>query len=75
MSACVGERRDVAGRPSPTHAAFARPEGGGFNSTLSAGTVVLATPLANGQSINIHFLLGIQATGRYKFYLNVEVLP
>jgi uncharacterized protein len=49
--------------------------GGGFNSTLSAGTVTLGTPLANGASINVRFLLGIQQTGTYKFYINIEALP
>ena len=53
----------------------AQANGGGFNSTLSAGTVALATPVANGGSINVQFLLGIQQTGRYRFYINVEVLP
>jgi hypothetical protein len=52
-----------------------QPNGGGFNSTLSAGTVALATPIANGQSINVRFLLGIQQTGTFKFFVNVEVLP
>jgi hypothetical protein len=52
-----------------------QPNGGGFNSTLSAGTVTLGTPLANGASINLHFLLGIQQTGRYKFFINIEALP
>ena len=52
-----------------------QPNGGGFNSTLSAGTVTLGTPIASGQSINVHFLLGIQQTGRFKFLVNVEVLP
>src|SRR5918998_599047 len=49
--------------------------GGGFNSTLSAGTVTLATPLANGASIDLRFLLGIQQTGNFKFWINVEALP
>ena len=49
--------------------------GGGFNSTLSAGTVTLGTPLANGASVNVRFLLGIQQTGTYKFFINVEALP
>jgi hypothetical protein len=49
--------------------------GGGFNSTLSAGTVTLGTPLANGASINVRFLLGIQQTGTFKFFFNVEALP
>ena len=49
--------------------------GGGFNSTLSAGTVTLGTPLANGASINLRFLLGIQQTGTFKFFFNIEALP
>ena len=52
-----------------------QPNGGGFNSSLSAGTVTLGTPLANGASINVLFLLGIQQTGSFKFYVNVEALP
>jgi len=52
-----------------------QPNGGGFNSTLSAGTVTLATPLANGASIDVRFLLGIQDTGSFRFYVNIEALP
>ncbi len=52
-----------------------QPNGGAFNSTFSAGTVTLGTPLANGASINVHFLLGIQQTGTFKFFFNVEALP
>jgi hypothetical protein len=52
-----------------------QPNGGGFNSSMSAGTITLGTPLANGASINVRFLLGIQQTGNFKFYLNVEALP
>jgi hypothetical protein len=52
-----------------------QPNGGGFNSSMSAGTVTLATPLANGASIDVRFLLGIQQTGSYKFFVNLEVLP
>ena len=52
-----------------------QPNGGGFNTTLSAGTVTLGTPLANGASINLQFLLGIQQTGNFKIYVNVEALP
>jgi hypothetical protein len=52
-----------------------QPNGGGFNSTLSAGTVTLAAPIPNGGSINVQFLLGIQATGTFKFFVNLEVLP
>ena len=52
-----------------------QPNGGAFNSTLSAGTVTLGTPLANGASIDVRFALGIQQTGNFKFFVNVEALP
>ncbi len=52
-----------------------QPNGGGFNSSMSAGTVTLGTPLANGASVNVRFLLGIQQTGTFKFLINVETLP
>lgn len=51
-----------------------QPNGGGFNSSLSSDTITLATPLAAGESINLHFLFGIQQTGSFKFYFNVELL-
>ena len=52
-----------------------QPNGGGFNSSLSAGTVTLGTPLANGASINLQFLMGLQQTGSFKVYVNIEALP
>ena len=52
-----------------------QPNGGGFNSSLSAGVVTLATPLANGASIDLRFLMGLQQTGTFKLYVNVEALP
>ena len=53
----------------------AQPNGGGQNATMSAGTITLATPLANGASINLHFLTGIQQNGAFRFFINVEALP
>lgn len=52
-----------------------QPNGGGFNSSMSAGVVTLATPIANGASLDVRFLLGIQQTGSFKFFINVEALP
>jgi hypothetical protein len=49
--------------------------GGGFNGTLSAGTITLGTPLANGASIDVRFLLGVQQSGTFRFFINVEALP
>ena len=59
------------GPPPPVQ----QPNGGGFNSSLSAGTVTLATPIANGASINLRFMLGVQETGLFKIYMNIEALP
>jgi hypothetical protein len=53
----------------------AQPNGGGLNSTLSAGTVTLAAPLGAGAKINIQFLLGIQQSGFFQFYVFIEALP
>jgi hypothetical protein len=52
-----------------------QPNGGGFNSSLSAGVVTLGTPIANGASIDLRFLMGLQQTGLFKVYVNVEALP
>lgn len=52
-----------------------QPNGGGFNSSMSAGIVTLATPIANGASVDVRFLLGIQQTGSFKFFFNIEALP
>ena len=49
--------------------------GGGLNSSLSAGIITMAAPLASGASINVHFLLGVQTSGNYRFFVNVEALP
>jgi hypothetical protein len=49
--------------------------GGAHNSSMSAGTITLGTPLAPGASINLQFLLGVQQTGSFKFFFNIEALP
>ncbi len=48
-----------------------QPLGGGYNTS----TVTLATPLAPGASLNLQFVLGVQSTGSFKFFFNVEALP
>lgn len=51
-----------------------QPSGGGFNSSLSADTVTLDTPLQPGESINVRFVLGVQKSGSFRFFVNVEAL-
>jgi hypothetical protein len=52
-----------------------QPNGGGWNSSWSSNSVTLGTPLANGASIDVRFLMGLQQTGRFKLGLLVETLP
>ena len=52
-----------------------QPNGGAFNSSYSAGTITLATPLLAGASVNVNFLLGVAQTGQFRFFINVEALP
>ncbi len=37
--------------------------------------VTVGTPIANGASINVQFVLGVQQSGNYRFFINVEALP
>jgi predicted extracellular nuclease len=52
-----------------------QPNGGGYNSTLSVGTVTLANPIIAGDSINVQFLLGVEQTGSFRFFVIIEALP
>ena len=52
-----------------------QPNGGGLNSTLSVDSVSPASPLLNGASINVQFLLGLQQTGCYHFAVIAESWP
>ncbi|MFL6257243.1 MAG: hypothetical protein ACJ74T_19720 [Pyrinomonadaceae bacterium] len=72
-SACPGNTCTV--QQTTLETPPAQPNGGGFNSTLSAGSVTLGTPIAPGGQLNVQFLLGIQQTGTFRFFVNIEVLP
>jgi hypothetical protein len=49
--------------------------GGGWNSTLSLDDVTPTTPLYPNQSISLQFLVGIQQSGYFRFFIVVEALP
>ena len=51
-----------------------QPSGGGYNATLAAGTVTLTAPLANGATVDLQFVVGVQQTGTFRFFLNVEAV-
>jgi hypothetical protein len=42
---------------------------------MTTGVINLGSPLAPGASINLQFLLGVQSTGSFKFFFNIEALP
>lgn len=52
-----------------------QPNGGAMNSLLSVGQITLFNALQPGNSIDVHFLLGVQQTGTFRFYVNIEVFP
>ncbi|MCA1635739.1 MAG: hypothetical protein LC802_19140, partial [Acidobacteria bacterium] len=52
-----------------------QPFGGAWNSSMNVGFITLANPLPNTQSVSVQFLLGVQQTGNFKFFINIESLP
>ena len=49
--------------------------GGGFNSTFSVGTISLASPLANGATVDVNFTSNIMQAGNFRYLIIVEALP
>jgi len=52
-----------------------QPNGAAFNSNASSDTITLPTPLTAGNTIFVNFLLGVQQTGNFRFFVNIETLP
>jgi uncharacterized repeat protein (TIGR01451 family) len=53
----------------------AQATGGGLNSSLAAGIITLAAPLAPGASVNLRFLFGVEQTGDYEIAFVLEASP
>ncbi|HEX8354360.1 MAG TPA: endonuclease/exonuclease/phosphatase family protein, partial [Pyrinomonadaceae bacterium] len=50
-----------------------QPNGGALNSSLGVGVINLGgATLQNGETVNVQFLLGVEKTGSFRFYINVE---
>lgn len=49
-----------------------QPQGGGWNSELLVDSVDGGAPLAPGASVNVQILLGVEQSGAYRFFVNVE---
>ncbi len=50
----------------------AQPLGGGLHSTLAVGSITTGAPLAPGATVNVQFVVGVQAGGSFRFLVNVE---
>jgi CSLREA domain-containing protein len=48
--------------------------GGGYNTSLSVGTITLSKPLATGATVNVQFLLGVRQPGNFRILVNVETV-
>ncbi|MCA1817019.1 MAG: cadherin-like domain-containing protein [Acidobacteria bacterium] len=51
-----------------------QPNGGGLNSTVTAGAFTLGTPLANGAVADVTFRLGVKQGGSFRFFVIVEAV-
>jgi uncharacterized repeat protein (TIGR01451 family) len=52
-----------------------QPNGGGFNSTVTANSVTPGAPLLANASINVDFRAGIEQSGCYRYVVIVEAFP
>lgn len=50
----------------------AQPLGGGLNTSIAVASVTPGTPLAPNASVNIEFRLGVEQTGNFRFFINIE---
>ncbi|MFL6209062.1 MAG: Calx-beta domain-containing protein [Pyrinomonadaceae bacterium] len=56
-------------QPAP----LAQPNGGGLNSSVTVA--IPGGQLMPGAPIDVHFLIGVQQLGTFRFFINVEALP
>ncbi len=52
----------------------AQANGGGLNASLGAFAYTLSQPLGPGASANVQFVLGVQQSGSFRFFINVEAV-
>jgi carboxypeptidase family protein len=52
-----------------------QPLGGGLNTSMAVGVITVAQPLAPGANVNVEFRLGVQSSGTFRFFVNIEALP
>jgi len=52
-----------------------QPLGGGYNSTVAAGTITPSTPLMPGEAIELQLLAGVEQRGTFRYFVIIEVTP
>ncbi|MEQ1700657.1 MAG: Ig-like domain-containing protein, partial [Ilumatobacteraceae bacterium] len=71
---CGGTTSDITVQGTTLEQPPSQPNGSAFNSSLSVSDISLATPLADGASIDVSMLFGIQQTGNNAVRIVVESL-
>jgi PKD repeat protein len=51
-----------------------QPNGGGLNASMGVFAYSLSQPMAPGANINVQFVLGVQQTGSFRFFVNIEAI-
>ena len=78
VATCVDNCPDTGTPTTDIHGVTLEPpseaNNGGLNATLAQGDITLDSRLAVGASVNVHFLLGVQQNGSFRFLVNVEAL-
>jgi hypothetical protein len=69
-----GDDAAAGGEPPPSFSDSDADGVGAGGPPVASDTIGLDTPLANGGSIIVQFLFGVQKTGKFRFYVNVESL-
>jgi hypothetical protein len=65
----------VRGTALETGGGGGQPNGGGWNSSLSANIISLGTPLGAGNSVSLRFVMGVEQKGNFRFVVSIEALP
>jgi pimeloyl-ACP methyl ester carboxylesterase len=74
VSVTLSSGQAVAVRGTSLNSSPAQNNGGGLNTSVDVGFLSLSQPLAPGQTVNVQFVLGVQQTGSFRFFFNIEAV-
>lgn len=74
VSVTLSSGQTVAVRGTSLNSSPALNNGGGLNTSVDVGFISLSQPLSPGQTVNVQFVLGVQQTGSFRFFFNIEAV-